>query len=80
MGQHRFRLPAFWNLEKHQASCIHVVGLDGMPSPCRVELDGQILTISRGRNESGKVHLPCPFGDRGELSVSTGTLPEAEEP
>lgn len=80
MGQHRFRLPDFWNLEKHQASCIHVVGLDGMPSPCRVELDGQILTISRGRNESGKVHLPCPFGDRGELSVSTGTLPEAEEP
>ncbi|MCH2181372.1 MAG: hypothetical protein MK108_05140 [Mariniblastus sp.] len=73
-------MPDFWSLEKHQASCIHVVGLDGIPSPCRVELEGQILTISRGKNESGKVHLPYPFVDRGELSVCTGTLPESDSP
>jgi len=79
MGQHRFRLPNFWDLERRQVSCIHVVGLDGIPWPCRVDVTDGILTISRSRNESGKVHIPYPFLERGELAVCTGTLPESEK-
>ncbi len=78
MGAIKLRLPEFWDLEKRQASSIHVIGLDGIPWPCRVAVADRILSISRTQNESGKVHLAYPFPKHGELSVCTGTLPESE--
>ncbi len=80
MGEFKFRIPDDWDFEKRHAACVHVIGLDGIPGQCRILNDGKILSISRSRNESGKVYCPFPFEHFGELLVSTGTLPERDEP
>ncbi len=80
MGEFKFRLPAAWVLERRQASAIHTVGIDGIPWPCKVSTDGDILTVGRNRNESGKTYIPWPVENRGELLIATGTLLEKESP
>ena len=77
MAEIKLRLPAFWEFEKRHASTVHVIGLDGIPWPCRVSKEGHILTVSRNRDESGKVFVAYPFQKYGELTISTGTLPES---
>ncbi len=80
MGEFRFRLPADWKPTTSQAKSIHVIGLDGVPSPCRVTAEDGFLTIARNRDESGKVFVAFPFEKFGELTVGTGTLPETAVP
>lgn len=76
MGVLKFCIPASWALEKRQASSLHVVGLDGMAWPCRITREAQTLTVNRNKDESGHLYMAYPFRERGELVVSTGTLPE----
>ena len=81
MGEFRFRLPSEWEPTNSQAKSIHVIGLDGVPSPCRVSTDGDgFLSIARNRDESGKVFMAFPFDGFGEFTVGTGTLPESQKP
>ena len=80
MGEFKFRLPADWSLQRRQASSIHTVGIDGIPWPCKVSTQDQILTISRNRHESGKTYIPWTFEAFGELMIATGTLLENPEP
>ncbi len=79
MGEFRFRLPDDWRLETRQASSIHVVGLDGIPWPCRIHNEGSTLLVSRNRDESGHVYINYPFEKYGEFLICTGTLPERPE-
>ena len=51
MGEFRFRLPDDWTLASRQASSIHVVGLDGIPWPCRVFTEGKTLVVRRNRDD-----------------------------
>jgi len=80
MGEFKFRLPASWSLERRQASAIHTVGIDGIPWPCKVSTDQDVLTVLRNRNESGKTYIPWRCDTRGELLISTATLLEQEAP
>ena len=80
MGEFKFRLPADWSLQRRQASSIHTVGIDGIPWPCKVSTQDNILTISRNRHESGKTFIPWTFEKFGELMIATGTLLESSEP
>ncbi len=80
MGEFRFRLPDDWILASRQASSIHVVGLDGIPWPCRVFTEGNTLVVRRNRDESGKIYIAYPFDGYGEFTICTGSLPERSEP
>lgn len=80
MGEFRFRLPGDWTLVTRQASSIHVVGLDGIPWPCRVFTEGNTLVVRRNRDESGKIYIAYPFAQRGEYTICTGSLPERSKP
>jgi hypothetical protein len=80
MGEFKFRLPADWELESRQAKSIHVIGLDGIPWPCRVSENGKVLSILRNRDESGKVFIAYPFAEYGEFTIGTGTLCERSNP
>lgn len=80
MGEFRIRLPDDWILATRQASSIHVVGLDGIPWPCRVFTEGSTLVVRRNRDESGKIYIAYPFEVRGEYTICTGSLPERSEP
>ena len=88
MGEFRFRVPVDWKLDPYHANSIHVVGLDGIPWPCRIAVADdpfeprtrKLLSVSRNRDESGKIYLIYPFKDRGEMLICTGTLPVREDP
>lgn len=87
MGEFRFHIPDDWNLDAYHANSIHVVGLDGIPWPCRIATSQpvdpdprKILVISRNNENSGKVFFHYPFEDRGEMLVCTGTLPVRDTP
>ncbi|MCP4094781.1 MAG: hypothetical protein GY748_00925 [Planctomycetaceae bacterium] len=111
MGEFRFRVPSEWNLDTYHANAIHVIGLDGIPWPCRISVSEasnsepddakpdnakpdnsesgdsdpestavleKTITISRNRDESGKLYLIYPMDRRGEMLICTGTLPVRE--
>ena len=80
MGQFLFDIPDHWSIKSRQAGSIHIVGLDGIPWPCKVNMDGTTLVIQRNRDESGRVFITFPFSEYGELVISTGTLPESSTP
>ncbi len=83
MSEFRFRMPSAWKLSSYHASSIFVVGLDGIPWPCKVEVDtkselaadGPILQVVRNQEESGRVYLIYPLRERKEMLLCTGTLP-----
>ena len=86
MGEFRFRVPKEWNLDTYHGNAIHVIGLDGIPWPCRISVSepdnseetDKTITISRNRDESGKLYLIYPMDHRGEMLICTGTLPGTE--
>lgn len=88
MGEFRFRIPVEWKLDPYHANSIHVVGLDGIPWPCRIAVADddlepttrKIVSVSRNRDESGRLYVVYPFTDRGEMLICTGTVPVREEP
>ncbi len=76
MGQFIFHIPNSCPFDKRMASTVHVVGLDGIPGPGRVQVNDGILVIQRNQDESGHVFLSWPVAGFGELVLGTGTLPE----
>ena len=92
MAEYQFRIPSDWTLDSYHSNAIHIVGLDGIPWPCRIsvgepdedasEADQQrILTINRNQDESGRLYILYDFNQLGEHLICTGTLlPNAEEP
>jgi hypothetical protein len=86
MSEFLFRIPADWELNSQHMALIHVIGLDGIPAPCKVRVDrtseaakdGAIIHIARNLSESGHVYFLFPHPDRGEMLLSTGTLPISE--
>ena len=87
MGEYRFRVPVDWKLDPYHSNSIHVIGLDGIPWPCRVAVSDdslepktrKVLSVSRNRDESGRLYVIYPFRERGEMLICTGTLPVREE-
>jgi hypothetical protein len=83
MSEFRFRMPSDWKLSSYHTNSIFIVGLDGMPWPCKVQIetdgeaaaDGPVLQVVRNQQESGKLHIVYPYSDRGEMIICTGTLP-----
>ena len=86
MSEFCFRLPVQWKLSSHHVTSIFVVGLDGIPLPCKVMIDresaaaahGPIVHVARNRDESGRVYFVYPLVARGEMLLCTGTLPVRE--
>lgn len=83
-----FRIPTQWNLNSYQLGLIHVIGMDGTPWPCKVRVDrespaaekGPIVHIARNQSDSGHVYFLFPHPSRGDVLLSTGTLPIREAP
>ena len=74
MGEFRFRTPNDWQLPNEVAATIHIVGLDGVPWPCKVNWDDTTLTVSRNREESGRTYIGYHTERFGRLMVCTGSL------
>ena len=74
MGEFRFRTPHDWQLPNEVAATIHVVGLDGIPWPCKVNWSDTTLTVSRNRDESGRTYIGYQTEKFGRLMICTGSL------
>jgi hypothetical protein len=85
MGEFRFRVPVDWKLDPYSSNAIHVIGLDGIPWPCRISVADEsdtrkLISVVRNRDESGRVYVIYPLANRGEMLICTGTLPVREQP
>lgn len=88
MGEFRLRVPIDWNLDPYHGNSIHVIGLDGIPWPCRIAIADdpaepkarKLVSVSRTRDESGRLYVLYSLRERGEMLICTGTLPVREEP
>ena len=82
MSGFRFRMPLDWKLSSYHANSVFVVGLDGVPWPCKVKVDTEsvapVLDVKRNQTDSGRLYITYPLRDRGEMIICTGTLPERE--
>lgn len=86
-SEFRFRIPVNWAINPYHLGLVYVIGLDGTPMPCKVRVDrsspaanrGAIVHIARNQTESGHVYFVFPHPHRGELLLSTGTLPVVDE-
>lgn len=74
MGEFRFRVPGGWELPARIADNVHVVGLDGIPWPCRVSRAEGLMIVTRNRDESGRTYIGYPTQRYGRLLLCTGTL------
>jgi hypothetical protein len=55
----------------------YICGIEGVPWEGRVELENDVLAISRGVDDSGRLYIPYPVGDQGPLvTLSTCSLRE----
>ena len=72
MGEFRFRTPHDWQLPNEVAATIHVVGLDGIPWPCKVNWSDTTLTVSRNRDESGRTYIGYQTEKFGRLMIVLG--------
>lgn len=88
MGEFKFKVPADWPLDPYHGNSIHIVGMDGVPWPCRIAVstaddveNQRVITINRNQTDSGKLYVLFDFSDRGEHLICTGTLPpDNDEP
>src|SRR5688572_19386359 len=55
-------------------------GFDQTPTPTRVKVRGNKLTVSKETNESGYLLVPWPVGDAGAVVTTTATILERREP
>lgn len=74
MGEFRFRTPIDWQLPGEVAATIHIVGLDGIPWPCKVTWSDTTLVVSRNREESGRTYIGYHSQKFGRLMVCSGSL------
>ena len=83
MAEFNFRIPSEWTLDPYHANSVHLVGLDGIPWPCRISVSEpdegstnqpRILSVNRNQDESGRLYLLYDFNQLGEHLICTGTL------
>ncbi len=80
MGQYRFAIPDSERFVADSLIAGQIVGLEGIPWPGKTLLHESLLLINRNTNISGRLLLPWKTPGFGELSLTTGTLPEVAEP
>ena len=58
----------------------YITGADKRVFPCRVEAEGDVISLLRQKQESGKLHICWPVEGYGRPVAHTCSLPEREEP
>ncbi len=80
MGQYRFAIPNSERFATDSLIAAQIVGLDGIPYPCKTVQHENLLLLNRNTDLSGRLLLPYTTTTHGELAICTGTLPESETP
>ncbi len=76
MGQYRFTIPSCKEFQNESLLAAQIVGLEGVPWPCKTTVEDNQLIISRNTDVSGRLLIPFTSALFGEICLTTGTLPE----
>ena len=79
MGQYRFSIPNSQLVNSDSLAIAQMIGLDGVPWPCKTIVDNGELVIHRSSDFSGRLLVPLRT-KFGSLALISGTLPETDEP
>jgi hypothetical protein len=80
MGQTQFQIADPARFHPDVLAAAHMVGIDGVPWPCQVKVDGRVLKIMRHASESGKLVVVYASDEFGAVALTTATLPERARP
>ncbi len=80
MGLTRFLVSSPDRFPAENASRVYFTGLDGIPLASQTELTDDGLEMERDASDSGNYHAPWPVTGYGELTLSTASLMERDEP
>ena len=80
MGSLRLFLSHATAENRRVVASIHMVRIDSVPWPARLDRDGNVITLSRNVQPSGYIVAAYPVLGVGEIALRTGTLPESERP
>ncbi|MFN9592473.1 MAG: hypothetical protein ACK56G_07160 [Pirellulaceae bacterium] len=62
------------------ARVAYLTSLEGIPWPCQIELQGDLLSLCREVGDSGKLTILWPTQTLGPVALSTATLRVQQEP
>lgn len=80
MGLLRFIVSPPGRLTAAMAEQCCASGLDRVPWPIQVRLEGNLLLVERNTDESANLHVPWDVPGQGRLMLSTASLMERPEP
>lgn len=80
MGVHRFRIEPPTLIPRGSEISAYVTGADGRVHVARVELSDRILSLIRQESDSVSVHVTVHIPGRGQITLSTASLPERDIP
>ncbi len=80
MGFYRFAIPDSDRFSPESLLSSQIVGLEGIPWPCKTSIETGHLVIFRNTDVSGRLLVPYQTDRFGDISLTSGTLPQKEEP
>ena len=80
MGVLRFRIEPPSLIPSGPAPSAYITGADGRVHVTRCEVQDGVLNLYRQSSESSTAHIAVCIPDRGQLVLSTTSLPEREHP
>ncbi|RLS44277.1 MAG: glycoside hydrolase [Planctomycetota bacterium] len=80
MGVLRFRIEPPSLIPSGQAPSAYITGADGRVHTTRCEIQDGVLSLHRLSSESSTAHVTVSIPERGQLVLSTTSLPERDAP
>jgi glycosyl hydrolase family 10 len=80
MGVIRFRLSRRDHLAADATDRAYMAGMDEVPWQTRTHLNEAGLDVQRAESDSGNFYIPCVIQGHGEVTLSTASLMEREQP
>lgn len=80
MGVLRFQIEPSSLIPSGQVQGAYITGVDGRVHVTRAEVRDGVLNLYRQSSESGTSHIPVTLPNRGQVVLTTTSLPERERP
>lgn len=80
MGSMRFRVSPPERITEHMVQQAYLSGVDRVSWPVRASVEGDELLLQRSVSDSGNLHVSWPVEGYGQLTLSSASLIEREEP
>jgi hypothetical protein len=80
MGSMRFRVSPPERITEHMVQQAYLSGFDRVSWPVQTTVEGDELILQRSVSDSGNLHVAWPVEGYGQLTLTSGSLIERDEP